>query len=46
MKDLGSSVVKRHLEGEEKTAEQMINMIRMVRKEGNKRGIDKEEHTS
>ena len=31
MKDLRSSVVKRHLEGEEKTAEQMINMIRMVK---------------
>ena len=31
MKDLRSSVVKRHLEGEGKTAEQMINMIRMVK---------------
>ena len=31
MKDLRSSVVKRHLEGKEKTAEQMINMIRLVK---------------
>ena len=45
MKDSRPSVVKRHLEGEEKTAQQITNMIRVVKaKKTTKASLKKRTH--